>query len=225
MCIFQKVTGGTVSMYYRGKSKRSCGVILIVNMVTKGSNSSRIIPLTIDPLITQYLRLTLQKGWPRSCLHPTRSEESQARVQRFSDSPTLSAETCTRIKDDNTEKGANKARQDSSWHWHRRIKDTVTLSQSSGSWLCTASAAPPGSPARYAVASSPPPCPAASDPRSPQPEPYLGMEDEDRDIRGEGERENLMKMKLRGTGSRSETLSSGKFNGCIQWNLANCCWH
>lgn len=58
-------------------------------------------------------------------------------------------------------------------------KDTVILSQWSGSSLCTASAAPPSSPAPSPFASSPVPCPTASDLHSLQSEPNLRMEDSD----------------------------------------------
>lgn len=64
------------------------------------------------------------------------------------------------------------------------MKDTVILSQSSGFWLCTASAAPPGSPAPAPFDSSAPPCPATSDPHSPQSGRYLGTKDREDDAKG-----------------------------------------
>lgn len=52
-------------------------------------------------------------------------------------------------------------------------KHTVILSRWSDSWLCTASAAPPGSPAPFPFAASLPPCPAASGPHTLQSQPPL----------------------------------------------------
>lgn len=50
---------------------------------------------------TGCVTLTLQTGWPRSCLHPLHSGEFPARSRCFSDAPALSAETWRNVRGSN----------------------------------------------------------------------------------------------------------------------------